>query len=114
MRLKKSEINDELLRDVELEQISEGKDDEQLNHEDDDESRGMYRGGDDEANDDDDDDPDLSRQDPDEDEVQRFNNRELSDEDNGFEIPAHSQSHHNSVRKLKSNNLVGQRVQANT
>jgi hypothetical protein len=74
-----------------------------LNHEDD-ESRGMSRGGEDEE----DDDPDLSRQDPDEDEVQRFNNRDLIDEDNGFEIPAHSHSHNNSVSKLK-NNLVGKR-----
>jgi hypothetical protein len=39
--------------------------------------------------------------------VQRFNNRDLMDEDNGFEIPPpHSHSHSNSIRKFK-NNLVG-------
>ena len=108
MRLKKTEIADEMLREVELEEISEGKDDEQMNH-DEDESREMSRVGDEEEYDD----PDLSRQDPDEDVVQQFNNRELIEQHNGFEIPAHSHSHNNSVRKLR-NNLVGKRFQANT
>ncbi len=105
MRLKKSEFGgDDVLRDVELEQISE---DEQNNHED--ESRG---GGDQEEEEDED--PDLSRDDPDEDEVQRFNNRDLMDEENGFEIPQpHSHSHSNSIRKFK-NNLVGARGQNST